>query len=91
MNDNLELTDAERLSLEHVARFNEKLQELRDCERDLHEVIGKVHAAIADLGRTIAQAKEAVRQLAREEVRRYLAKESERIAQRVREDMKRDR
>jgi hypothetical protein len=86
-----DLTDSERLALQSVVRFDEKVQDLRDAEAGLHEAVGRVHAATADLGRTVKDARDAVKQLAREEVRKYLAKESERIAQTIREDIKRGR
>lgn len=55
------------------------------------EPIERLHAVLKDLRQTIKEARDEVHRSSRDEVRKYLAKEAETIAQRVREDIKRDK
>jgi len=84
-------TDSDRLALHAVEDFDRKLAELRAIRDDLDELIGRAHAAVKDLGTVVKDARDAVKRLSADEVRRHLAKESQRIADQLRADMKASR
>lgn len=86
-----DLTDSERLALQAVAYFDEKVAELRLASAALGEAVEGVHAATKDLAVLMREAHDAVKRLSRDEVRKYLAKESERIAAELRRQIKDDR
>lgn len=86
-----DLSESERLALNAVKRFEEKIEELRLASEGLGIAIERAHIATKDLGTIVKEARDAVKQLSREEVRKYLAKESERIAQDLRSQIKKER
>lgn len=81
----------EVLALSAAQRFEALVQDLDETVAALAEPVERLHAVLKDIRQTIKEAREEVHRLSRDEVRKYLAKESETVAQRVREDIKRDK
>lgn len=84
-----EESENEKIALTAMSRFDDQLAKLDDAEEKLHAAIEDVHAATKGLAQMIREARDAVKSLSRDEVRKYLAKESQAIADQLRVEMKR--
>lgn len=91
MSDSPSLTQAERLGLSAAERFDQLMARLGEVADKLHADIAEGHALLRDLATVVKEAKDEVHRLSREEVRKHLAKEADTMAQRLREDIKRDK
>lgn len=76
------------VDLSAVVRFDEIVKEMRDVCTLYDEATARAHAVLKDLGAAVREARDEVHRSSRDAVRRHLAKESEKIAQRIREEIK---
>lgn len=86
-----DLTDSERLELKYVNILNEKIEEIRYIVGELDTQITRGHALIKDFGTALKDANDAIKRLSKTEVQRHLAKEAQKEADRIREEMKKDK
>lgn len=73
---------------EKVGALTAAAEELAVAAREGRDVLAEMHAAIKDLHRATLEAKQEVKSIARNELRRLLAKEYETIAAELRRKIK---
>jgi len=89
--DHADPTDSERMAISAVDRFDTLIRDLDDVANTLKANLVLGHELLASLAGALRDAKDATKRLAREEVRKSLAKEAEAMAAELRSQIKADR